>query len=243
VLNIDIDDFLRNGFAIVDNVISLQSASALALALGRPQESDSVRNRNGVFAIRNLLEISPEVMDFAQSSAVRRLVEPILGPSFIAVRSILFDKIPGANWTVPWHQDLTIAVKERIEVEGFGPWSVKAGIQHVQPPAEVLEQMVSVRLHIDECSADNGALRVLPGTHLLGRIPKKVIPAVRKDVREQICPVPVGGAMLMRPLLLHASSPSLTPGHRRVIHIDYSAATLPGGLMWYEAQERETEPI
>lgn len=62
--------------------------------------------------------------ELATSSLIRALVEPILGPNFFPVRGILFDKIPGANLKVPWHQDVTIAVQEKIEAEGFGPWSM-----------------------------------------------------------------------------------------------------------------------
>jgi hypothetical protein len=88
---------------------------------------------------------------------VRDLVEPILGSNFLPVRGILFDKIPDANWKVPWHQDVTIAVQEKVEAEGFGPWSIKADVLHVQPPASILEQMLSIRLHLDDCGEENGA--------------------------------------------------------------------------------------
>ena len=105
---------------------------------------------------RNLLERAPVVATLARSQAIRALVEPILGSNCFAVRGILFDKTPAANWKVPWQQDLSIAVKQRVEIEGYGPWSVKHGVTHVQPPVEVLEQMVTVRLSVDDCFADNG---------------------------------------------------------------------------------------
>jgi ectoine hydroxylase-related dioxygenase (phytanoyl-CoA dioxygenase family) len=81
------------------------------------------------------------------------------------VRAIFFDKSSGSNWLVPWHQDLTIAVASKCEAPGFGPWSVKDGIPHVQPPDELLKQMIALRLHLDDCDASNGALRVIPGSH------------------------------------------------------------------------------
>ena len=197
----------------------------------------SVRKRGGIFAVHNLLGVSPEVRELADSEAVRALVEPVLGERFFPVRGILFDKIPDANWKVPWHQDVTIAVQERVEADGFGPWSMKADVLHVQPPAEVLEQMVSVRLHLDNCGEENGALRVLPGSHLHGRIPEEDIPAMR-ETPEVVCAVGVGGALLMRPLLLHASSPSRVPGHRRVVHLDFASVQLPNGMRWFsEAHE------
>ena len=116
----------------------------------------------------------PEVMRLAQSLLVD-LVRPHLPAEPVPVRGIYFDKRPETNWLVAWHQDLTLALKERVEVPGFGPWSLKEGVPHVQPPVGMLEQMLSVRLHLDDADATNGALRVLPGTHRLGRLNAEAI--------------------------------------------------------------------
>ncbi len=226
-----------DGFAIVEGVLSPTVVEHLLSSLEHIGDTGSVRKRGGIFAVRNLLDVSPEVRELAHSEAVRALVAPVLGERFFPVRGILFDKIPDANWKVPWHQDVTIAVQERVEAEGFGPWSMKADVLHVQPPAEVLEHMVSVRLHLDNCGEENGALRVIPGSHLHGRVPEEDIPAMR-DTPEVVCAVGVGGALLMRPLLLHASSPSRVPGHRRVVHLDFASVQLPNGMRWFsEAHE------
>ena len=179
------------GFVIVEGVLPRTSVDQLLAALEHIGDTGSVRKRGGIFAVRNLLDVSPEVGELANSEAVRALVEPVLGEQFFSVRGILFDKIPDANWKGPWHQDVTIAVQERVEAEGFGPWSMKADVLHVQPPAEVLEHMVSVRLHLDNCGEENGALRVIPGSHLHGRIPEEDIPAMR-DTPEMVCAVGVG---------------------------------------------------
>ena len=109
---------------------------------------------------------------------------------------------------------------------------MKADVLHVQPPAEVLEHMVSVRLHLDNCGEENGALRVIPGSHLHGRVPEGDIPTMR-ETPELVCAVGIGGALLMRPLLLHASSPSRVPGHRRVVHLDFASVQLPNGIRWF----------
>src|SRR5262249_36630616 len=145
---------------------------------------------------------------------------------------ILFDKTPEANWKVTWHQDVTIAVAARREVEGFGPWSMKAGVIHVQPSAEILEQMLAVRIHLDDCGPENGPVRVLPGSHRLGKLTTEEIATIRVAVNEQPCIASRGTALLMRPLIVHASSGATRPGHRRVIHIEYANCTLPGGLDW-----------
>ncbi len=189
-----------------------------------------VSKRQSVFAIRNLLD-APEIQELARSKPIRALIEPVLGPHCFAARGIFFDKTPDANWKVPFHQDLSIAVQEKCESEGFGPWSQKAGAVHVQPPREILENMLTIRLHLDACDAQNGALRVIAGSHRLGKLDAAQIALQTAQIAE-IVPIPSGGAMLMRPLLLHASSPSENAAHRRVIHLEFAAAELPDGLQW-----------
>jgi ectoine hydroxylase-related dioxygenase (phytanoyl-CoA dioxygenase family) len=229
-LRTEIED---DGFAIREGVLSLNEVDRLIAAIDGIEQSESVRKRGGIFAIRNLLDASAEVREIAGAAAIENLVEAVLGPEFLPVRAILFDKIPGANWKVPWHQDVTIAVKERVEADGFGPWSIKADVLHVQPPVFVLDRMISVRIHLDPCGETNGALKVIPGSHRQGRIPEDHIAEIRSRTSEQVCAVEAGGALLMRPLLLHASSPSQAANHRRVVHIDFAAIQLPNGMKWF----------
>jgi len=158
---------------------------------------------------------------------------------FGIVRAILFDKSPESNWPVSWHQDQTISVAEQSEVEGFNAWSIKQGVPHVRPPHTVLERMITVRLHLDDCSVANGALRVLPGSHRDGLLDDNGIERRTKSVTATVCEVPKGGLLLMKPLLLHASFPSESPGHRRVLHIDYAQDPLPGGLKWFAKAAHE----
>jgi ectoine hydroxylase-related dioxygenase (phytanoyl-CoA dioxygenase family) len=139
---------------------------------------------------------------------------------------------------VPWHQDLTVAVQARVAAPGFGPWTVKAGVPHVQPPVGVLERMVTVRVHLDDCDERSGALRVVPGSHRGGRLGAVATRGWLDRVAPVPCPVPAGGALVIRPLLLHASSASDAPGHRRVIHLEYAADPLPGGVAWFEGPVR-----
>ncbi len=193
-------------------------------------EGTGVSKRQNVFAIRNLLDHA-EIQDLARSSKIRALIEPVLGPNCFAVRGIFFDKTPDANWKVPWHQDLSVAVKEKVEVADFGPWSEKAGAIHVQPPAAILKEMLTVRLHLDACDAQSGALRVAPGSHLSGKLDAARI-ALETAQNFVTAPVGSGGAMLMRPLLLHASSPCENAAHRRVIHLEFATDSLPDGLRW-----------
>jgi ectoine hydroxylase-related dioxygenase (phytanoyl-CoA dioxygenase family) len=184
------------------------------------------------YAQRNLLAL-PIVRELAASGPVRALAEAVLGRDCVAVKGTFFNKTEESNWKVPWHQDLTIMVRERKEVAGFGPWTIKEGIVHVQPNAEVLGRILAIRLHLDASNADNGPLRVVPGSHRLGRLSPEQILSYPKE-EGVVCTVPRGGALLMRPLLLHASSACTTLKPRRVVHLEYAASELLGGLEWFD---------
>jgi hypothetical protein len=223
---------IGNGFVIRHDFLSASEIAETIRALEGATAPDSVRSRGGTYAIRNLLDVVPEVAALANSERIMSMIEPVLGAGALPVRGILFDKTRTANWKIPWHQDLTIAVTARVEVPGFGPWSRKAGVLHVQPPVRILEQMLSVRIHLDACGDSNGPLRVIPGTHRLGRLSSAEIQSRRGSVPATACPARAGDVLLMRPLLIHSSSPSAKPGHRRVVHLDYAAGSLPAGLSW-----------
>jgi hypothetical protein len=216
----------ENGFAIRPGV--LDSHQDLISSLEAVQR-DSFQRRGG---IRNLLDVSETVREQSGSPSIRLIVSMVLGEKAFPVRGILFDKTESANWKVPWHQDLAIAVAEKVEIEGFGPWSVKAGVQHVRPPAFVLENMLSVRIHLDDCPAENGALKVIPGSHRGGRLSENEAAETGLAGPVVVCEAAAGDVMLMRPLLVHSSSASEQRGHRRVIHLDYASVRLPGRLQW-----------
>lgn len=223
----------RDGFAIVPDALDAIAVDALLAAVA-PLADVAAGTRGGV---RHLLRDVPAVRALAQHPAMREVAESALGPGAFAVRGLLFDKTPGANWKVVWHQDLTIAVRERREVPGFGPWTEKDGVPHVQPPAALLARMVAVRLHLDDCTAANGPVRVIPGSHRDGRLSAADVERWRAAVPEVTCTVPRGGILAFHSLLLHASSPALDASHRRVVHLEYAAAEwaeLPGGLAWHE---------
>lgn len=230
----------EHGYAVTPVLLQAVQVQALVRALDAATETESdeqdpsVRRRAGVYAMRNLLDLVPEVRALAALPEIRAVIEPILGRDAFAVRGILFDKTPEANWKVPWHQDLSIAVKELVETPGYGPWSEKAGVPHVQPPMSVLENMITLRLSLDDCGEDNAPLRVIPGSHLHGRLDPASIEKLRGETAPVNCTLPAGSALLMRPLLLHASSAANTPARRRVVHIEWAAQALPNGLRWYE---------
>jgi ectoine hydroxylase-related dioxygenase (phytanoyl-CoA dioxygenase family) len=219
------DRLAAEGFLIVDGIADAAACAQLAGLFGA-----AIGERAGT----RLGLANAGVRELARSPAVRALVEPVLGAEAFAMRATLFDKTPRANWLVAWHQDLVIPVRERREVPGFGPWSQKDGVACAQAPAAVLEHLLAVRIDLDGSEAQTGAMRVLPGTHTLGVLTAKQRNDFAWSRAPVTCAVPAGGALVMRPLLLHASSRATTPSHRRVVHIEFAAHELPGGLEWHQ---------
>lgn len=163
------------------------------------------------------------------------LLAPLVPVDFAAVQCTYFEKSASRNWLVPVHQDLSIPVAARVAHAGLDGWSEKEGSLYVQPPVELLQQLVAVRLHIDTCGAEDGPLRVVPGSHLRGKTEAQAAAAARQAQGEVICTAERGSVMVMRPLLLHASSKSTGNSRRRVLHFLFGPRTLPFGLQWPQA--------
>ncbi len=227
-----LQEFEYRGFVLLKAVVSDVQLSALTNSIEELRRKEKIPNSPGV---RHLLRRSRAVRKFAKSEIVRRIAAQVLGDGARPVKAILFDKTPDANWYVTWHQDLTIAVEQHIDVEGFGPWSVKDGIPHVQPPANVLKNIVSLRIHLDSCPQENGALKFISGSHRIGIMETSEIAEWRDKNDFVCCSAERGDVIVMRPLILHSSSQSTQPDHRRVLHIEYVGAELPCGLKWAEA--------
>jgi ectoine hydroxylase-related dioxygenase (phytanoyl-CoA dioxygenase family) len=233
-----VEKIQRDGFAIAPNILDSETVSLLIAQLNLLQKDQSTnavsRRGSDAYGIRDLFNVAPITKAIAHSQILLDLVQPILEKKARVVRGIFFDKNAEANWKVTWHQDLTIAVREKLEVEGYTSWSIKAGIIHVQPPIDILQNMLSLRVHLDDTDELNGALKVLPGSHRANRLSQDDIRFWKQKVESVTCSVPRGGVMAMHPLLLHASSPSINPQHRRVLHFEYCAASLPNRLEWHE---------
>lgn len=160
-------------------------------------------------------------------------ISPLLAPDARAVQCTLFAKDPGANWSVTPHQDLSVPVRERVDADGWSAWCIKEGMMFVQPPRDLLERLVAVRLQLDDGRATAGPLEVVPGSHRKGRRTASEISRLAATTRVA-CPVPRGGALIMRPLLIHASGKLQGEGRRRVLHFLY-APPLDDGLSWADA--------
>lgn len=187
-----------------------------------PHDHAGIRLR-GVEGLAPLLAPTEQIGRFAAS---------VLGEDCRPVRAILFDKTPETNWALGWHQDRTIAVRQRVAVDGFGTWSVKSGMLHVEPPFALLSGMVTLRVHIDPVPASNAPLLIAPGSHKLGRIAEDEVREVVRRCGTVACLADPGDIWLYATPILHASEAAVAPAHRRVLQVDFSAGRLPGGLNW-----------
>ncbi len=213
-------NILEHGIEIVKNVVATEVMDAIKL---------ETAHQHGV---RNAEKKFPTIFELVNSPKFLERAKSILGGKPKIVRVIFFDKTPDKNWLVTWHQDKTIAVSSKVEISYWGPWSVKDGIHHVQPSLNVLNKMVTFRLHLDDANAQNGCLKVIPKSNHLGILPQAKIDTIVQTEPVFACEVQAGDMIIMRPHILHASSKSSIPEHRRVVHVEYSDYELPHRLNW-----------
>lgn len=230
------DQARAEGFTLLRDLFPEDQMQSLITAIERvvtqSEEDDAIRRYEDVFGVRNAFEMVPELSAVTQHQPLVKFLEGYFDGEPFVVKATLFNKTPNTNWGVGWHQDLTIASQEPIETEGFTCWSTKSGIPHVQPPAELLNQMLAVRIHLDDCPADNGALKVIPGSHQQGRLSREQKKSWVDEQEHQICEAHSGDVLIMNPLLLHASAKSTVDLQRRVLHLEVTSQELPGNLDW-----------
>jgi ectoine hydroxylase-related dioxygenase (phytanoyl-CoA dioxygenase family) len=227
-------DFADDGFALLPAVYSADECAALAQHVHEAlaacsDESASLRRAGGsIYGARNLLDLFPAAQVVWWRTPLVEFLAAQLGSEFGLVRGLYFDKPPGAAWSLPWHRDLTIAVRDHsLPTTLFRNPTTKAGVQHVEAPDEVLSQMLTLRIHLDDATPENGPLQVIPGSHK------------SRETNSARAPVTVlaraGDVLAMRPLVMHASG-NPAPGtnlHRRVIHLEFTAwMALPDGYTW-----------
>lgn len=206
-----------NGFAILPSVFSLAAMDQLLA------EIDFLSPKRSRAGVRHALGMAP-VSAIARHPRPTEIARGVLGPSAYPYHATLFEKSPTANWLFFWHQDTALPLRSRLEVHGWGPWSIKEGKYYAHAPASALSQVLALRLHLDDSTAENGPLRVLPRTHDLGVLRDDHISELASRISPVDCTVPKGGVVAMRPLLVHASSKSQVPMPRRVLHIEYAAS-------------------
>jgi ectoine hydroxylase-related dioxygenase (phytanoyl-CoA dioxygenase family) len=222
-----------NGFVVFEDIYAPDEIKNIESIINRADRSKkSFRQTADLFAIRQFLKELPEVKPLVFNQKLRSIVEALFGNGYFVVKSIYFDKPEKSNWFVAWHQDLTISVDKKLDVSGYSSWTVKQDQFSVQPPIEIIKDIFTVRIQLDETDENNGALKVIPGSHLKGIYRAENIDW--SSEKEITCNVKRGGVMIMRPLLMHASDRTTSNITRRVIHIEFSKAKLPIGLNWAE---------
>jgi hypothetical protein len=213
----------KEGAQLFRGALSMKQLGDLERALAaQPQDHAGVR----LFSIPALQPL------LNPPGPVGRIPATVLGPKCFPVRAIFFDKRADQNWSLGWHQDRTITVKQRIDVDRFGPWSTKSGMVHVEPPFELLASMVTVRVHLDPVPVTNAPLLIALGSHKRGRIPTTEITDAVHQCEIIPCLAVAGDVWLYATPILHASDAAVEPLHRRVLQVDYAVCSLPGGLQW-----------
>ena len=226
MLSINSSLFIKNGFELVDNFIDQQTVWKIRAEI----ENYNCGQKCG--GIRNSAKKLPSVKAYLSSSAFLSKIQPWFNAEVKVVRSIVFDKSETNNWLVAWHQDRTVAVSQKFSSDGWGPWSVKDDTHHVQPPLEVLDSMLTFRIHLDDAMLDNGCLRVIPESHMKGVLSASGIKAFTSISDSVTCQAKAGSALVMHPLVIHASSKTTSFKPRRVLHVECSSYTLPIGIDW-----------
>ncbi len=219
-------DFEEKGFKIVSEFLP---HDVVAKILG---DLKSVQLKSSQGGVRNIEAKVDSIQDLVKSDYLRNQAAAYLpkNPSFI--RAIYFNKTANNNWLVPWHQDKTIAVSKKLDLKEWTAWSIKNDQIHVQPPSSILNEMVTFRINLDDVTQNNGCLQVIAGSHQHGILQQNEISELVSKSSITHCLASKGSAMVMKPLLVHASGKALVPDNRRVLHIEYSSATLPDGLKW-----------
>jgi ectoine hydroxylase-related dioxygenase (phytanoyl-CoA dioxygenase family) len=218
------EEVTDQGFAIIPDVLTRND---IATILRNLNEESAHRSRAG---LRHALAL-PIVAALAWDPRLLTLAREILGKKAFPYHATLFDKSPEANWLVAWHQDTALPLRERRDTPGWGPWSLKRGVIYAHAPASALSKILALRVHLDDSTAQNGPLRVLPGSHEQGVLSDDDVHQVASRVSPVECVVSQGGIVAMRPLLIHASSKSRSEKKRRVLHIEYAASVvLSSGL-------------
>jgi len=214
----------KQGYAIIPDILESNEVNRLLDEFSR---ADLPRSRAG---LRHAMKVAA-VAAVAHDARLIGIAREALGAEAFPFRATLFDKTPSANWLVVWHQDTALPLQGRHEFPGWGPWSVKDGVNYAHAPASALSQVLALRVHLDDSTAENGPLRVLPGTHTLGVLTDEALHDLSTKIAAVECLASQGGVLAMRPLIVHASSKSQSEIPRRVLHIEYAeSARIADGL-------------
>jgi ectoine hydroxylase-related dioxygenase (phytanoyl-CoA dioxygenase family) len=235
-LEVNKAEVIENGFAILNGIFNDDEiANLIAIINNVETDRPTFRKTDDLFAIRQFFKELPAIVPYVFSQKLKEVITALFGGGCFVVKSIYFDKPSLSNWFVAYHQDLTVSTDKKHATDGFSNWTVKQNQYAVQPPVEILQGNFTIRIHLDDADENNGALKVITGSHKQGIIAMKDFDYTKE--KETICCVNKGGIMIMKPLLLHASGRTVSDKQRRVIHVEFSKAALPEPLGWSEKEE------
>lgn len=217
--------FREDGFEIIEEVFSSKDLVPIN------EEFSLLESSIIGGGLRNADKKLSSVRSLLSSQTLSTLIQNYLPGHAQLVRAILFVKTQSNNWLVTWHQDKTVSVSQKFESAGWGPWSQKDGVLHVQPPPGVLSHMVSFRVHLNASTEENGCLKLIPNSHSGGLLSQAAISSYPKEAAIN-CLAPLGSVLVMRPHVLHASSKATNSNPRRILHLEYSSYKLPAGVHW-----------
>ena len=221
------NDFNQNGYVILPQAIDIKSIDLLK------QEISRYTKDKMAYGIRDLHSKISSVYNLATSDVIKNILdEHKTELEFKLIKAIFFNKNLQQNWAVPWHQDKTIAVKQKVAISGYKNWTVKQGVTHVQPPLNILNKITTIRIALDDTDSNNGALKIIPRSHKLGVLNQKQLNCVVQQESALSCSLKTGDILMMHPLILHSSNKSINNKARRTIHLEYSNVSLPQNLAW-----------
>lgn len=226
----------ENGYSILSDLYTSDEVEQILTCIEKAEIlNDSSTRTKDLFAIRQVVKNIPELGDLLFNKKLTQLMSDLYDSHYFLTKSIYFDKPSTSNWFVAYHQDLSISVDKKLELEDYHNWTFKKGLYGVQPPIQILEDTITVRIHLDNTNENNGALRVIPKSHLNGVIRSESEHWNLEN--EKVCKVKKGGIMLMKPLTLHASNRTTNGKRRRVIHLEFNKHNLVKPLNWLEKRE------
>lgn len=224
---------LEKGFAVLDRMYSDSEIAAIISCIEKvAAEKQLAQSSANLFAIRQVIRKIPELKPLLFTEKLHELLQSFFSKSYFLTKAIYFDKPSESNWFVAYHQDLSISVDQKVKVSNYKNWTFKKGQFGVQPPLDILENIVTIRVHLDKTEKENGALKVIPTSHKKGIYRLETIDWNKET--EHICEVKKGGVMLMKPLTLHASERTTNHKQRRVLHLEFSTKQLAKPLQWQE---------
>jgi len=222
--------YRQNGYLIVSKSLDPIPIESFREEFQSHHTQQSTKRGASIYGVRNIPEDFDTVRTLAHSAQYALWLKQLLIADAFPTRGLYFDKLDGANWHLTWHQDLAIAVKKKFDTEGYHGWSMKEGVTHVIPHLPIMENRIAMRFHLYDCGIENFGLNILSGSHRHGKLSRQDLTQWTEDHTAVSYTRNKGDILIMHPLVLHASSPAISPTHRRVIHIEYATLPLDGNL-------------